>query len=177
MHKLDTLFLDRDGVINVKLDGQYVKNTNEFDFMKGSEIAISKLSKIFNRILIVTNQQGIAKGIMSDKDLGVLHEYMLFELKKNGGIIQKIYYCPHLAAESCNCRKPNPGLIQQAMIDFPEIKLAQSYLIGDSDTDIIAGNKMGLITVKVDNEYTLSKWCDELFSVINNNFNFTSQIR
>ena len=176
MHKLDTLFLDRDGVINVKLDGQYVKNTDEFDFMKGSEMAISKLSKIFNRILIVTNQQGIAKGIMSDKDLNVLHEYMLFELKKNGGIIQKIYYCPHLAAESCNCRKPNPGLIQQAMIDFPEIKLEQSYLIGDSDTDIIAGNKMGLITVKVDNEYTLSKWCDELFSVINNNFNFTSQL-
>ena len=77
MHKLDTLFLDRDGVINVKLDGQYVKNTDEFDFIKGSEMAISKLSKIFNRILIVTNQQGIAKGIMSDKDLCVLHEYML----------------------------------------------------------------------------------------------------
>ena len=60
------------------------------------------------------------------------------------------------------------------MIDFPEIKLEQSYLIGDSDTDIIAGNKMGLITVKVDNEYTLSKWCNELFSVINNNSNFVS---
>ena len=177
MHKLDTLFLDRDGVINIKLDGRYVKNTDEFEFMIGAEMAISKLSKIFNRILIVTNQQGIAKGIMSDNDLDVLHEYMLFEIKKNGGVIDKIYYCPHLATESCNCRKPNPGLIQQAMIDFPKIKLAQSYLIGDSDTDIIAGNKMGLITVKVDNEYTLSKWCDELFSVINNNSNFVSQIR
>ena len=177
MHKLDTLFLDRDGVINIKLDGRYVKNTDEFEFMIGAEMAISKLSKIFNRILIVTNQQGIAKGIMSDNDLDVLHEYMLFEIKKNGGVIDKIYYCPHLATESCNCRKPNPGLIQQAMIDFPKIKLAQSYLIGDSGTDIIAGNKMGLITVKVDNEYTLSKWCDELFSVINNNSNFTSQIR
>ena len=177
MHKLDTLFLDRDGVINIKLDGRYVKNTDEFEFMIGAEMAISKLSKIFNRILIVTNQQGIAKGIMSDNDLDVLHEYMLFEIKKNGGVIDKIYYCPHLATESCNCRKPNPGLIQQAVIDFPKIKLAQSYLIGDSDTDIIAGNKMGLITVKVDNEYTLSKWCDELFSVINNNSNFVSQIR
>ena len=177
MHKLDTLFLDRDGVINIKLDGRYVKNTDEFEFMVGAEMAISKLSKIFNRILIVTNQQGIAKGIMSDNDLDVLHEYMLFEIKKNGGVIDKIYYCPHLATESCNCRKPNPGLIQQAVIDFPEIKLEQSYLIGDSDTDIIAGNKMGLITVKVDNEYTLSKWCDELFSVINNNFNFTNLIR
>ena len=61
MHKLDTLFLDRDGVINVKLDGQYVKNTDEFEFMIGVETAISKLSKIFNRILIVTNQQGMQK--------------------------------------------------------------------------------------------------------------------
>jgi len=166
MHKLDTLFLDRDGVINVKLDGRYVKNTSEFEFMIGAETAISKLSKIFNRILIVTNQQGIAKGIMSDKELGVLHDYMLFELKKNKGVIDKIYYCPHLASKNCSCRKPNTGMIQQAIIDFPEIKVEHSYLIGDSNTDILAGNKMGLITVKVDNEYTLSKWCAELLSVI-----------
>ena len=167
MHKLDTLFLDRDGVINVKLDGQYVKNTEEFEFMIGAETAISKLSKIFNRILIVTNQQGIAKGIMSVQDLDFLHQHMLFELKKTGGAVDKVYYCPHLASENCNCRKPNPGLIQQAIIDFPEIKIDNSYLIGDSDTDIIAGNMMGLITVKVDNKYTLSKWCSELSLVIN----------
>ena len=166
MHKLDTLFLDRDGVINVKLDGQYVKNTEEFEFMIGAETAISKLSKIFNRILIVTNQQGIAKGIMTVQDLDLLHQHMLFELKKSGGAIDKVYYCPHLAFENCNCRKPNPGLIQQAIIDFPEIKIGNSYLIGDSDTDIIAGNMMGLITVKVDNEYTLSKWYSELSLVI-----------
>tara|TARA_B110001469_G_scaffold8149_1_gene8130 strand:- start:1491 stop:1994 length:504 start_codon:yes stop_codon:yes gene_type:complete len=166
MYKLDTLFLDRDGVINVKLEGRYVRNTDEFEFMPGAELAIAHFSKIFKRILIVTNQQGIAKGIMSDKDLGVLHDYMLFELKKNGGVIDKIYYCPHLAAENCSCRKPNPGMIQQAIIDFPEIKIEDSYLIGDSDTDILAGNKTGLITVKVDNEYTLLKWCDELLSVI-----------
>jgi histidinol-phosphate phosphatase family protein len=166
MHKLDTLFLDRDGVINIKLDRRYVKNTDEFEFMIGAEMAISKLSKIFNRILIVTNQQGIAKGIMSVMDLGFLHEYMIFELKIKGGVIDKVYYCPHLAAENCNCRKPNPGMIQQAIIDFPAIKIEDSYLIGDSDTDMLVGNKMGLITVKVDNEYTLSKWCDELLSVI-----------
>ena len=166
MHKLDTLFLDRDGVINVKLDGRYVKNTDEFEFMIGAEVAISKLSKIFNRILILTNQQGIAKGIMSDEDLDVLHHNMVQELKVNGGIIDKIYYCPHLANENCNCRKPNPGMIQQAILDFPTIKIEESCLVGDSDTDIMAGEKMGLITVKVDNEYTLLKWCDELLSVI-----------
>ena len=166
MHKLDTLFLDRDGVINVKLDGQYVKNTDEFEFMIGAETAISKLSKMFNRILIITNQQGIAKGIMSDKDLGFLHDYMLLELKANGGVIDKIYYCPHLAAENCSCRKPNPGMIQQAIIDFPDLENKNSYLVGDSDTDITAGDEMDLITVKVDNEYTLAKWCEELLSVI-----------
>ena len=77
-----------------------------------------------------------------------------------------IVTCPHRHRDNCNCRKPNPGMIQQAINDFPEIKVEDSYLIGDSDTDILAGNKMGLITVKVDNEYTLLKWCDELLSVI-----------
>jgi len=166
MHKLDTLFLDRDGVINVKLEGRYVKITDEFEFMPGAELAIAHFSKIFKRILIVTNQQGIAKGIMSDEDLDVLHQNMVQELKVNGGSINKIYYCPHLANENCNCRKPNPGMIQQAILDFPTIKIEESYLVGDSDTDIMAGEKMGLITVKVDNEYTLLKWCDELLSVI-----------
>ena len=166
MHKLDTLFLDRDGVINVKLDGRYVQNADEFEFMLGAKNAIAKLSTIFNRILIVTNQQGIAKEIMSADDLNTLHQYMLQQLKAEGGIIEKIYYCPHLAAENCGCRKPNPGMIQQAIIDFPDIKIEDSYLIGDSDTDIMAGERMQLITVKVDSEYTLSKWCDELLSVI-----------
>ena len=164
MHKLDTLFLDRDGVINVKLDGRYVQNSDEFEFMPGAETAIAKLSKIFERILIVTNQQGIAKGIMSADDLNNLHQYMLQQLESE--VIEKIYYCPHLAAENCSCRKPNPGMIQQAISDFSAIKIENSYLVGDSDTDILAGEKMGLITVKVDNEYTLSKWCDELLSVI-----------
>ena len=166
MHNLDTLFLDRDGVINLKLDGEYVKNIDQFEFISGVKTSISKLSKLFKRILIVTNQQGIAKRIMSDKDLDALHEYMLLELEQNGGVIDKIYYCPHLSSENCNCRKPKPGMIQQALIDFPEIKLAHSYLIGDSDTDILAGNKMGLISIKVDDEYTLSKWCSELLTVI-----------
>jgi histidinol-phosphate phosphatase family protein len=165
MHKLDTLFLDRDGVINVKLDGRYVQNADEFEFMPGAENAIAKLSIIFKRILIVTNQQGIAKGIMSANDLNTLHQYMLQQLKVKGGVIEKIYYCPHLVAANCSCRKPNPGMIQQAIIDFPTIKIEESYLIGDSDSDIIAGDKMGLNTIKVDNEYTLSKWYDELLSV------------
>ena len=166
MHKLDTLFLDRDGVINMKLDGRYVRNFEEFEFMPGAELAIASLSKIFKRILVVTNQQGIAKGIMSAEDLNSLHKNMLQQLKITGGVIEKIYYCPHLATENCKCRKPNTGMIEQAIIDFPDLENENSYLVGDSDSDITAGNEMGLITVKVDNKYTLAKWCEELLSVI-----------
>ena len=162
MRKLDTLFLDRDGVINVKLEDRYVRNSDEFNFMPNADVAIAQLSKIFKRIIVITNQQGIGKGIMSSEDLDILHEYMLFELGQKGGVIDKIYYCPHLSSEGCMCRKPNPGMIKQAVIDFPDIVVDFSYLLGDSDSDILAGQKMGLITVKVDNKYTLSSWCNDL---------------
>ena len=166
MHSLDTLFLDRDGVINVKLEERYVRNSNEFEFMQGALVAISKLSKLFKRILIVTNQQGIGKGIMTEDDLNLLHSFMTSEIGKLNGKIDKIYFCPHLDTENCNCRKPNPGMINQAIADFPEIDRQNSYLIGDSDSDIEAGNRVNLNTVKVDNEYTLAKWTAELMSVI-----------
>jgi D-glycero-D-manno-heptose 1,7-bisphosphate phosphatase len=166
MHNLDTLFLDRDGVINVKLESRYVSNSKEFKFMQGALVAISKLSKLFKRILIVTNQQGIGKGIMTEDDLNLLHSFMTSEIGKLNGKIDKIYFCPHLVTENCNCRKPNPGMISQAIADFPEIDLQNSYLIGDSDSDIDAGNCMNLNTLKVDNEYTLAKWTAELMSVI-----------
>ena len=166
MHSLDTLFLDRDGVINVKLEERYVRNSNEFEFMQGALVAISKLSKLFKRILIVTNQQAIGKGIMTEDDLNLLHSFMNSEIGKLNGKIDKIYFCPHLDTENCNCRKPNPGMINQAIADFPEIDRQNSYLIGDSDSDIEAGNRMNLNTVKVDNEYTLAKWTAELMSVI-----------
>ena len=166
MHSLDTLFLDRDGVINVKLEARYVRNSNEFEFMQGALVAISKLSKLFKRILIVTNQQAIGKGIMTKDDLNLLHSFMTSEIGKLNGKIDKIYFCPHLDIENCNCRKPNTGMINQAIADFPEIDCKNSYLIGDSDSDIEAGNRMKLNTVKVDNEYTLAKWTAELMSVI-----------
>ena len=166
MHSFDTLFLDRDGVINVKLDERYVQNPTEFEFIPGAEQAIALLSTIFKRILIVTNQQGIGKGIMTENDLNFLHDYMLSELSKTEGRIDKVYFCPHLVSEKCSCRKPHPGMIQQAKLDFPEINFENSYLIGDSLSDIEAGERMNLQTVRVDKEYTLLKWTTELMSII-----------
>ena len=166
MNNLDTLFLDRDGVINIKLEARYVRNSNEFEFMQGALSAISKLTKLFKRILIVSNQQGIGKGIMTEDDLNLLHSFMTFEIRKLNGKIDKIYFCPHLVREKCGCRKPKAGMIQQAKLDYPEINFENSYLVGDSLSDIEAGERMNLNTVKVDNEYTLAKWTAELMSII-----------
>jgi D-glycero-D-manno-heptose 1,7-bisphosphate phosphatase len=166
MPNFDTLFLDRDGVINKKLEGRYVRNFSEFEFMPGALEAISKLSNVFSRILIVTNQQGIAKGIMSEADLNTLHTKMQERIEKLGGKINKIYYCPHLQIMNCMCRKPNSGMIEQAIIDFPEISVKNSYLIGDSDSDIKAGKRMNLNTVKVNNNYTLAKWTTDMLRVL-----------
>ena len=128
----DTLFLDRDGVINVKIDNEYIVKYSDFEFIPGVLSAIQKLSSIFKRIIIVTNQQGIGKKLMTEQDLLYLHEKMLIEIEQVGGKIDRIYYCPHLASANCECRKPKSGMIIQAIEDFPSIDSEFSYLIGDS---------------------------------------------
>lgn len=162
MLNFDTLFLDRDGVINKKLEGRYVRDFSEFEFIEGSLEAISDLGNLFNRILVVTNQQCISKGIISDVELNHLHTQMISRIEQSDGRINKIYYCPHLQEVGCSCRKPKTGMIQQAVLDFPEMIIHNSYLIGDSDSDIEAGKRMNLNTVKVDEYYTLAKWTIDL---------------
>ena len=161
MYNGSTLFLDRDGVINKKLDGRYVRSFKEFSFMPGSLTAISKLSDVFQFIIIITNQQGIGKGLMTKSDLEHMHDEMIKEISKKGGRIDAIYYCPDLASKKCNCRKPGTKMFENACKDFPKIDLKKSYMIGDSDSDIEAGKAMHLNTVKVDNNYTLAKWTEE----------------
>lgn len=158
----DTLFLDRDGVINQKLEGRYVTNFNEFVFVKNSDLAIRKLHKIFKRILIVTNQQGIGKGIMTEDDLNLLHLQMQRKLNPDFDLIDKIYFCPCLEGDSCNCRKPKTGMLEEAKLDFPEIIIKNSFLIGDSESDIEVGNKFGLKTIKVNETYTLNNWLESI---------------
>ncbi|MFA5541921.1 MAG: HAD-IIIA family hydrolase, partial [Bacteroidales bacterium] len=101
-----TLFLDRDGVINTRLVDDYVKTWKEFEFIEGVLEAISIFSKEFDRIFIVTNQQGIGKGIMSEEDLDKIHSRMIEEIEAKGGRIDKIYFCKHLAKENHIDRKP-----------------------------------------------------------------------
>ncbi len=162
MHKFDTLFLDRDGVINKKLERRYVRNWQEFDFMPNALLAIKKLSNKFERIIVVTNQQGIGKAIMTIDELSVLHELMKKEIVENGGKIDKIYFCPHLEKENCDCRKPAIGMIKRAIKDFPTLNLKQTFLVGDSPSDIEAGERAGIKTVKLNNQFTLFDWANQL---------------
>jgi histidinol-phosphate phosphatase family protein len=138
-----SLFLDRDGVINQKRENDYVKNWNEFSFIEGSLEAISTLSKVFGRVIIVTNQRGVGKGFLSENELLLIHQKMIDEITLNSGRIDKIYYCKDVE-DSSDCRKPNSGMGIQALKDFPEINLKKSIIVGDSISDILFGQKLGM---------------------------------
>jgi D-glycero-alpha-D-manno-heptose 1-phosphate guanylyltransferase len=147
-----TLFLDRDGVINEHRPEDYVKNETEFVWINGSKESIRDLSKKFGMILVVTNQQGIGKGMMTEYDLEKIHWKMQSEIEEIGGKIDRVYYCPHLANVQPKCRKPETGMAEQAKADFPEIDFSKSIMIGDSSSDIEFGSRLGMMTVKVGNE-------------------------
>jgi histidinol-phosphate phosphatase family protein len=144
-----TLFLDRDGVINKKLDNDYVKHWIEFEFIEGSMDAVRNLSKKFKRILVVTNQQGIGKRLYTAEDLEVIHKNMLYELNYVGGKIEKVYFSPYLDAENHPTRKPGIGMAELAKKDFPDIDFKKCIMVGDSMTDMQFGRTLGMITVYI----------------------------
>lgn len=143
-----TLFLDRDGVINVHAEG-YVSNIKDFMFIDGVLEAIKQLSALFGRIIVVTNQQGIGKKLMTIVQLDIVHQYMLTSVEKHGGKIDNIYFAPQLESENSIYRKPNTGMALQAKQDFPEINFSKSIVVGDSVSDMQLGKNIGAYTVYV----------------------------
>lgn len=139
-----TLFLDRDGVVNKLLPNAYVRNLQEFEFNNGVLEAIKILSEKFGRICIVTNQQGIGKGLMTEQDLMQIHEYMLAEIKKAGGKIDAVYFAPGLDTPDNFLRKPNTGMAMQAKKDFPEIDFSKAVMVGDSELDMRFADNAGM---------------------------------
>ena len=151
-----TLFLDRDGVINRRLPGDYVKSWEEFEFLPGVKESLAKLSGIFGRIIIVTNQQGIGKGLMTEEGLKEIHQKMITEVEAAGGRIDAVYHCPGLAKDNPPCRKPNPGMGLQAQQDFPEIVFNKSVMVGDSPSDMEFGTSLGMNCLYVGEEKIIS---------------------
>ncbi len=147
-----TLFLDRDGVINERPSGSYVRDWDEFVFVAGVPKAMETLALHFGRILVVTNQQGIGKGLMSLEQLQRVHKMMKKTITLLDGRIDGIYFCPDLAASGCDCRKPNGGMAIQAQRDFPDIDFTRSVIVGDSASDILFGKRLGMRTVFIDSK-------------------------
>ncbi len=142
-----TLFLDRDGVINERLIDDYVKQLNELRIMNKVPEAIQHFSQLFGRIVVVTNQQGIGRGMMTADDLSIIHGFIEDVIKSSGGRIDKFYFAPQLRSENSIYRKPETGMGLQAKKDFPEINFEKSLMIGDSESDIEFGMKLGMKTV------------------------------
>ena len=138
-----TIFLDRDGVINKKIENDYVKRWDDFSFTNKALLAIAALSKRFPKILVVTNQRGVGKGLMSEDELISIHREMCTEINKESGRIDKIYYCTDIS-ESSECRKPNIGMGLMAKRDYPEINFFKSIIIGDSISDMVFGKNLGM---------------------------------
>ena len=148
--KEKTVFLDRDGVINEKApEGDYIKSWKEFHFLPGVIDAIRLLNDNDWHIIIITNQRGIARNLMTLKNLQAIHSAMEEELCKQGAHIDGIYVCRHEKG-TCHCRKPDIGLFLQAEQDFP-IDKSKSWMIGDSKSDIEAGRNYGIRTIAVAN--------------------------
>ena len=156
-----TIFLDRDGVINQRIPDSYIKNNDEFIFLPGAKEAIKKLSDTFKRIIIITNQQGIAKGKISQVEADNINDFMLAEIQRSGGRIDRLYMCPMLASKKPNCRKPNPDMALMAKIDFPEIDFHKSIMIGDSVSDMQFGKKLGMKNILIPTkEEEMIQYCE-----------------
>jgi histidinol-phosphate phosphatase family protein len=144
-----SLFLDRDGVINVRKKGGYVTKKEEFVFLANVKGAIAGMCRLFARVVICTNQQGISKGLYTPEDLHNVHNYMLDEIGVYGGFIDGIYFAPELASDLNNTRKPKPDMALQAQKDFPDIDFSKSIMVGDTNSDILFGKNLGMKTILI----------------------------
>lgn len=149
---LKTVFLDRDGVINRKMpEGQYVSGWERFHLLSGVPEAIAALNRKGLRVFVITNQRGIALGLYSSADVEAIHVKLQHVLAESGAHVDGFYFCPHDKLQ-CNCRKPRPGLFEQAKADFPEITPEGSVVIGDSLSDIEFGHNLGLRTIFIEGD-------------------------
>jgi histidinol-phosphate phosphatase family protein len=144
-----TLFLDRDGVINERIPDDYVKEPDEFKFVQGVLEAISIFTLLFTPIIVITNQQGIGRGLMTHQQLDLVHAKMLREVAESGGRIDAVFTSPDLKNTRSFTRKPAIGLGLKARKQFPAIHFKKSIMVGDSYSDILFGHRLGMYTVLI----------------------------
>ncbi len=144
-----TLFLDRDGVINQRIPNDYVKSPEQFVFNEEAEEALKIFNRLFSRIIIVTNQQGIGRGLMTSAELTRVHEKMITDIEQAGGRVDRVYFSPDLKNTRSFTRKPSIGMGLKARKDFPEIRFKKSIMAGDTFTDMLFGRRLDMINVLI----------------------------
>jgi D-glycero-D-manno-heptose 1,7-bisphosphate phosphatase len=143
------VFLDRDGVININpryLD--YIKKPSEFKFLVGAKKGIRMLNDAGFQVFVISNQSGVSKGLFSKKDLNDIDKKMIKGLRPSGGRIKKSFYCIHPTEANCDCKKPKTGMLKKAT-KGKRIDFKNSFFIGDTERDIIAGKSFGVKTIAV----------------------------
>lgn len=157
---IETVFLDRDGVINQKLpEGEYVSSWERFVLLPGVAEAIVALKQAGKRVIVVTNQRGVALGRYTAEDVDAIHARLQALLAERGAQVDAFYLCPH-DKKQCQCRKPLPGMFEQARAQFPQIAAASSVMVGDSLSDIEFGQAVGMRTLFIegDTEHRKPGW-------------------
>jgi histidinol-phosphate phosphatase family protein len=143
-----TLFLDRDGVLNIEKHDDYILNWSEFQFYETTLEALAILRPLFARIFLVTNQKGVGRGLMSLEDLENIHSNMLAAIRAKGGGLDHLFFCTDLDSDSPN-RKPNPGMAFQAKSLYPAVDFTKSIMVGNRPSDMAFGKNAGMHTVFV----------------------------
>ena len=144
-----TAFVDRDGVVNRRIPGGYVRNLDEFELLSGAVAALARLSDTFGRVVVVTNQAGVGKGLVEPGDLEEIHASLLAAVDAAGGRLDAVLVCPHRVEDRCGCRKPAGGLARVAVERFADVDLARAVMIGDSRSDMEFAAGLGIPAVLV----------------------------
>ncbi len=146
---IEYVFLDRDGVLNrPPVAGQFVTRCEELALLPGVAEAVAELNRSGRKVIVVTNQRGVALGLYSKHELDRIHEELRRRLGLHGSHLDAIYVCPHDAGQ-CSCRKPLTGMFEQAFRDFPGAEAGNSVVVGDALCDIEAGVRLGMRTAFV----------------------------
>ena len=157
------IFLDRDGVIN-KERKDYVKSIEEFQILDGVPESIKMLKEKGFVVIVITNQSAINRGLVTIETLNEIHNHLQKILKDNNTSIDDFYFCPHIPDENCQCRKPNPGMLIKAVQDY-DIDMNQSFMIGNSLTDVQAAQKAGCKGILLNQNQTLLELVTNLIKV------------
>ena len=147
IQELKIIFLDRDGVINRERP-DYVKSWSEFEFLPRSLEALRLVALYGCRVIVITNQSVINRRIVTEVELRNIHEKMTAAVAAHGGNIEAVYYCPHVPEDGCDCRKPRPGMVEQAASRFGFDPI-ESFVVGDAACDMQLGRAVGATTILV----------------------------